>query len=185
MEIYGNAENRFETRFVEYELVGFHGTSIEAANEIESRGFLPTKVLEEGDQRGLLAIAEGLGVDVADYREWLGMRSVTFAIDYEDALKHLRSGHVGGQGLRNILSVAEHLYAMGNEVEKELATRVIARIEARQSSRGVVYAVNLTGLGPRLAQDRRLYHYYWNPEAPLPATSEIGPDRLIARLDVQ
>jgi hypothetical protein len=46
--------------------------------------------------------------------------------------------------------------------------------------------VDLSCLGERLVDVKGFgfYQVFWNPQHPLPAISEIAPDRLIARLAI-
>lgn len=93
--------------------------------------------------------------------------------------------YVGGQGVKELLSVASLVFDRGDGQQKEFASRIVAMCQTIQASLPVVYAVELSGL-TRLVEDESqpLLQYYWDPSQPLPETSEIEPSRLIARLQV-
>ncbi len=165
---------------------GFHGTTSLVCERIETFGFLPNKVLADSEHEAVLGIATSLGIDTSGYTDWLRMRSVTFAMNIDGAIKHVKNGSSGGQGLRNIQSVLRSILENGDTSQKDAAQRINEKILLTRNAASVVYAVDLVGLGPRLVNDQRqaLYHYYWNPDPPSPMTSDIGPGRLIARLTV-
>lgn len=169
---------------VGHETVGFHGTSSFACEEIETDGFLPSKVFSESDHASLLSMASLLSIDTSSYKEWLGMRSVTFAKQADAAVSHVQNGSSGGQGLKNTQQVLLNILALGNDRQKEIVTAFVEKLEAIREAPPVVYAVNLGGFGQRLVNDQHqpLYQYYWNPSLPVPEISDIGPNRLIAKL---
>lgn len=169
-----------------YEIVGFHGTSSLACEEIETNGFLPSKVFSESDHASLLSMASSLSIDSSTYKEWLGMRSVTFAKQADAAVSHVQNGSSGGQGLYNVQQVLSEILALGDDQQKETATAFVKKLEAIRKAPSVVYAVSLANFGQRLVKDQhqQLYHYYWNPSLPVPEFSDIGPDRLIAKLSL-
>jgi len=165
-------------------VLGFHGTTSLACERIETYGFLPHKVLAESEHEGILCIASSLGIDTAGYTDWLRMRSVTFAKHVEDAISHVKNGSSGGQGLRNIQVVLGSIAEHGDNTQKEVVQRVNEKILLMRKAVPVVYAVDLSGLGPRLVNDQHqpFYQYYWNPDAPWPKSSDIDQSRLVARL---
>lgn len=112
------------------------------------------------------------------------MCSVTFAQRIQDSISHIAAGHSGGQGLGGAEEALRAIVERGDEAERKLARSFLERIESIRNSPSVVYAVELSDLGERLVCDQRspYYHYYWNPQSPLPAVSEINPSRLIAQL---
>jgi len=177
----------FQASYAELDVVGFHATSSRAASQIEAHGFLPNKILNEGEHQALLRTALALGIDITSYRDWLYMRSVTFSRQVQAALAHAKSGHSAGQGLHNVLSIANQIAAKGNPEQIEQAHNTIAKIEQLRNTPAVIYAVNLAGLGSRLVppdEKSPHYQYCWHPEHPLPTISDIDQTRLIARLDV-
>jgi hypothetical protein len=184
METFSNPENTFPISFTGFQIVGFHGTSAASSMTIESNGFLPRKALLDSDHTELIETANSLGIDTGSYRQWLGMRSVTFTREQAAALEHIRKGYAGGQGLENILSVAREVVRRGDDHQKRVADLAISQLEVARKSPPVIYAVDLSGSGQRLVTDNRqpLYYIYWPTELPLPTASEVGPDRLIARL---
>lgn len=60
------------------------------------------------------------------------------------------------------------------------------KIEEIRNAGSVIYAVDLSNLGPRLDADRYqpLYYYRWNPAEPLPEISEITPSRIIEKITI-
>lgn len=169
-----------------HETVGFHGTSSLACKAIEANGFLPSKVFSESDHASLVSMASSLSIDTSSYTEWLGMRSVTFAKQADAAVSHVRNGSSGGQGLHNIQHMLSNILELGNDQQKEVATAFVEKLEAIRKALPVVYAVNLVGFGQRLVHDQHqpFFQYYWNPSLPIPEISDIGPDRLIAKLSL-
>ena len=169
-----------------HETVGFHGTSSLACKEIEANGFLPSKVFSQSDHANLFGITSSLSIDTLSYKEWFGMRSVTFAKQANDAVSHVRNGSSGGQGLQNMQTVLQSVLELGDDQQKMVAMSLVEKLECIRKAPPVVYAVNLAGFGPRLVNDQRqpLYQYYWDPSLPVSAVSDIGPNRLIARLNL-
>ncbi len=169
------------------DVVGFHATSYSASGQIESEGLLPNKILSEEQHTRLLGIAERLEIDVLDYQQWLQMRSVTLAKMLSEAVNHVRKGRAGGQGLMNVERLLATIRKRGSEEETDFADRINRMIEAIRESAPVIYVVDLSCLGERLVDDNDtgFYQVFWHPEHPLPATSEIAPDRLIARLSLE
>jgi hypothetical protein len=131
----------------------------------------------------LLAVAQALSIDSNSYRDWLKMRSVTFSRDPNVAVTHALR-FCGGQGLMNLQSVASVVIANGDVKRTILAKEIIAQIARFRDSQPVVYAVNLSGLGDRLVNEGAIYQFYIDPRKPLPEASEIGPRRLLARLNI-
>jgi hypothetical protein len=177
----------FQATYMEFDVVGFHATSSSATSQIEVHGFLPNKILSEGEHQVLLRTSLELGIDVTTYSDWLYMRSVTFSRQLQGALAHAKSGHSARQGLHNFLSIANQIAAKGSSEQIEQARNTIAKIKELRNAPAVIYAVDLAGLGSRLVppdEKNPHYQYYWHPEHPLPTISDIDPTRLIARLDV-
>ncbi|MDR0242901.1 MAG: hypothetical protein LBJ65_14990 [Burkholderia sp.] len=179
-----NSQDELIAACAEFDLVGFHGTSSLACGKIEAVGFLPDKVLSATEHDQILAIATSLNIDEFWYRQWLDMRSVTFAQDAQVAIDHTAGGHAGGQGLGSVQKTLRTILDRGDEGHREFARPFLERIELIRNAPSVVYAVDLSGLSGRLVRDKEkpIYHYYWHPQAPLPALSDIDPTRLIARL---
>jgi hypothetical protein len=178
------SEDELIAACADYTPVGFHGTSSLACAKIETAGFLPDKIFSASDHTDLIAIASSLKVDTSDYMQWLAMRSITFAQYAKDAINHVRNGHSGGQGLKNVRTVLQSIFNQGDESDKKVAEIFIEKIELIRGAPAVVYAVDLSGLDQRLVKDKyqQLFQYYWNPATPLPEISDIAPNRLIAQL---
>ena len=168
----------------DHETFGFHGTSSLASEDIETKGFLPSKVFSESDHTSLLSMASSLSIDTSGYTEWLGMRSVTFAMQAEAAVSHVLNGSSGGQGLQNMQAVLFKILEIGSVQQVERATVFVEKLESIRKAPPVIYAVNLSDFGQRLVNDRRqpLYQYYWDLGPPTPKVSDIGPSRLLAKL---
>jgi hypothetical protein len=97
----------------------------------------------------------------------------------------MKSGSGGGQGLMNMIDVLNQLVECGDDVVKVYAQDMLKKIDMARQSQPVVYAVDLSGLGPPLVvQDAEVFQYYFNPAIPLPAISLIDPSCLIERLDL-
>ena len=186
MKISSNPENKFVTDFSMYEVIGFHGTTELACQLIEDKGFLPDKVFPELVHDDIRGAARLLDINTSDYDQWLEMRSVTFAQEAAAAINHITTGNAGGQGLKNMAIVLEGVLRHGDDRQKSLACKHVEQIERIRQANAVVYAVNLSGLGQRLVKDpyQPFYQFYWNPNLPLPALSEIGSSRLIERLSI-
>lgn len=184
MKIESNPENAFRTDLSGYELVGFHATSRLAGQQIETHGFLPSKVFSADEQSELLTAAARLGVRAGAHESWLGMWSVTFSSKFDDAKNHITRGSSCGQGVLQMLAVVNAVESKGEERDRTLARRIIARIQQLQCSTPVIYAVDLSKV-ERLVYDERdsLFRLYWDTTKPLPQSSEVDPSRLIARLD--
>ena len=182
-----NAVNQFTCDFSAYDVVGFHGTSSDASARIETVGFLPDKLFSLHEHESFVSIARQLGLNLNDYLQWMEMRSATFVENSNDAVGHVLKGNCGGQGLNNMVGLLEEIHLHGSDDQKGIARAMMERISFVRNSAAVVYAVDLSGLGPRLVKDkyRPYHHVYWDKNAPLPAVSELGPSRLIARLDVR
>ncbi|AJE98838.1 hypothetical protein [Pandoraea apista] len=170
-----------------FDTVGFHGTSSLACQKIETNGFLPDKIFSDSDRDDILSTALRLEIDTSGYRQWIAMRSTTFTKQVDAAINHVRSGHSGGQGLINVQAVLQSMQDKGTDADKEFAQRHLTTIQNIRDASRVIYAVDLSGFGKRIVDDefRSLYQYHLNPNVPLPATGDIGPQRLIARLDLK
>lgn len=182
-----NSDNKFSASFSGYKIIGFHATSSMSSCEIEKIGFLPNKIFDDGDHQTILSRAQFLGINTADYQQWLQMKSVTFVDNVAGALAHIQQGSAGGQGLKNMVTVLQHVVSKGTSNDLEMANNFLSRIDAIRNAGSVIYAVDLSNIGQRLVQDKRqstLKHIYFDPSAPLPAESIVGPLNLIARLDV-
>ena len=167
------------------QIVGYHSSIHSAAIAIESAGFLPNKILTLAEHSRLIAIAQEHGVDTLNLRGWLELRSVTFTQRPEEALKHIAQGSAGGQGLKNLTTIIEALSSQTLAPDDRVFTDSIgAQIRAVQTDKPITYAVDLTGLGPRLTRDhlQPFYYFRWNPALDLPETSEVGPDRILLKL---
>jgi hypothetical protein len=166
-----------------YENVGFHGTSVLSAEHIELNGFLPYKIFESHEHVEILEIAQKFDVDCHYYCQWLEMLSVTFTKEAIGAINHIESGSHSGQGLANVRKVLQSIVTVGDGVYKSEANQFLSRIEMLENAQPILYVVNLSGYGKRLASDNICYYYHLNPALPFPENSDIGPDRIIARLD--
>lgn len=176
----------FTTDFSSYALVGFHATSIITCESIEAVGFLPNKIFSGKEHDRLISIAQSQNIVTSTHEEWLAMYSVTFTQDKADAQNHIRQGSAGGQGLKNITEILDRISALSNNEDAAFVAMLQHTIEAIRSAGSVIYAVDLSNLGPRLDTDRYrpLYHYRWNLAAPLPEVSEIAPSRIIEKITV-
>ncbi len=145
---------------------------------------MPNKIFELADHERLIAIAKAQGVDTFSYENWLSMRSVTFTIIPDDALKHTAHGKAGGQGLKNISQILEKLPNALDEGDQSFVARLAESIDAIRSDQSITYVVDLSTLGPRLDKDKLqpFYYYRWNPDEALPEFSEIAPDRILVKL---
>ena len=186
MEVVSNPNNLFTINLQKYETVGFHATSSCACVNIEATGFLPDKIFTELDHQRLIEIAKLKGIDTCYYEQWLCMRSVTFTKDCCTAINHIKNGFAGGQGLKNISEILDEITNQSDEDEIVLMNMFRKRIQCIRSARSVIYAVDLSGLGPRLSIDsiQSLYYFRWDPAAPLPSISEIAPSCIIAKLNL-
>lgn len=189
MQIESNPKNTFiTTDFSQYTVVGFHGTSQLFSSNIEKQGFLPNKIFSVDEHQLILSVAMTLKIDTWLYSDWFQiMRSVTFAKDHIDALNHVKSSSSSAQGLDKAKAVLLQICAKGSDTNKEMANIFLDKIDTIQKSNSVIYAVDLSNLGERLCthtSQPRLYQIYLNPSEPIPESSIVSPDRLIARLDV-
>jgi len=182
VKIESNPNNKFTYDFSSYENIGFHGTSSLVESEIETHGFIPNKVFSQEEHEQILRAANKLEVDISWYQGWLEMRSITFAENEEDALSHIQNGSSGGQGLANLLGVLIAISEAGGTEERDMA----AKFELIRDSSSVIYAVNLTGLGPRLVRDRHqpFYQVYFDPNTVVPEASIVSKESLIAKLQI-
>ena len=169
-----------------YRVIGYHATSLLASVEIERFGFLPHKIFGKAVHDQVIAVAHRLNLPTYYYTEWLGMRSVSFGKILDHAIVHASQGNAGGQGLMNVERLLESINAHGTDADRVVASGFAGQIQAIRTSTPVIYAVDLSNLGPRLVDDASTGYYqmFWNPSAPLPAMSEIGPERLIARFSL-
>lgn len=185
-EMYINLESSSDLLLLdlsEYESVGYHGTSILSAEYIELKGFLPYKIFSSHEHAEILEVATKLKIDCFYYQQWLGMLSVTFAKEAIGAITHINSGSHSGQGLANIREVLETIIKEENSDYESKASQFLSRIEILKNAQPILYVVDLSGFGRRLASDNSCYYYYFNPTLPIPEYSDIGPNRIIARLD--
>lgn len=187
MKITSNPNNVFMSDLSKYQLVGFHATSSLACEGIETKGFLPDKIFTNAVHERLIAMAKSRGIYTLDYEEWLLLRSVTFAKDHGDALRHISQGSAGGQGLKNMSMILEKIANIEDTDEATFTYRITRKIDSILAASSVVYAVDLSNLGPRLDPDRiqPLFYFRWNPHESLPLASEIAPSRIIEKLNVQ
>jgi hypothetical protein len=165
-------------------LVGFHATASSASPSIEKHGFLPEKILTTADHERLLEMSTSKDIDTSFYREWLKMCSVTFAKTPAQAIAHIRNGSAGGQGLKNIKEILGKLRQSLDEADNAFVKAVECKVAHIGATTPVVYAVCLSELGPRLKSGGTYHHYYWNPSAPLPLTSEISSSRILLKLEI-
>ena len=187
MIIERNPSNQFATNLSTFQTVGFHATTSLASSDIEKVGFLPNKVFDASDHQLVLAEAKSLNLATAPYEQWLQMRSVTFVDNQAGALRHITQGSAGGQGLGTMFSILQNIASLGNAQQIAMATNFLAKINNIRTASSVIYAVDLSKIGIRLAQDPNiaaLKHIYFDPGAPLPAVSIVSPLSIIARLDV-
>lgn len=169
-----------------YAVVGFHATSELAFRHIERVGFLPSKVLSNQSHSCILRTACVLGIETGSYREWLGMRSVTFAKNLNDAISHAKKGFAGGQGANQIIDILQSISDHGDFHQKGVAAKALQEIELFKQSPSIICAVNLSSLKDRLVEDRYspYYHFYCHPDVPVPKVSEIGPSLVIDKLNI-
>jgi hypothetical protein len=167
-----------------YGTTGFHSTASTACDAIEQVGFLPHKILDADEHERLLDIADGLELDAGFYEQWLAMRSVTFTKTIDEALTHVHSGKAGGQGLINIDRLLVDIGTISNESDATFIDSIQARLQSIRDADPVIYVIDLSGLGQRLVDKPPgdFYQFFCDPEADLPAVSEIDPSRLIAKL---
>jgi hypothetical protein len=187
MKIERNQANTFTINFDNHSIVGFHATSSLACSDIESVGFLPSKIFTSKEHDQIVSEAKSLSIDTVSYEEWLKMRSVTFTKQCSIALSHLAQGNAGGQGLFNITEVLKQIGNLGDETQRSAATDYHRRIQVVRDAATVVYAVDLSNLGRRLVLDHHqqdLFQVYFDPSVPLPAKSIVESARIIGRLDV-
>lgn len=112
------------------------------------------------------------------------MKSITFTKVFQTAINHVNTGRYEGQGVQHISTI---LAAAGQLPEHEdFLDQVRQSIFEIQSSRAVVYAVNLSDLGDRLVEPNyeEYYQIFWPPQKNIPPRSIVGPERLIARLNL-
>jgi hypothetical protein len=183
-----NPQNKFITDFSKYEKVGFHGTTLLAAPDIEKYGLLPRKIFDQATHDHILSLCQQHSISiffVGGYLQWLGMRSVSFGVDAQKAIQHMKRGNGGGQGLMNMIEVLSKLMLVDDDEAKKFSQRIIKKIDEARQSPCIVYAVDLSRLGPPLVHDtRETLQYFFNSEIPLPDISLIEPWRLIERLDL-
>ena len=168
-------------------MVGFHASCTAASDQIETVGFFPHKFVDEDTHHRLLDVADQLHIRTSDeggYRQWLGMKSVTFTKTPEAALAHADSGKAGGQGLAHIAAIVVRARLLPEH--RALIQGVERTISRILQSTGVVYAVDLSKLGDRLvvSADGQFYGIYYHPDQPVPTISVVDPARLIARLNL-
>lgn len=180
--------NEFESYvdLCQYDVVGFHATSSIMCAQIERVGLLPRKIFGDNEHAQIITVARRLGLDTSSYEEWLGMRSVTFTKVMQQAANHANEGKAGGQGLMHIEKLLAQIKDRSGDADAEFSDQFSSRIQAIRNSPPVIYAVNLSGLGPRLVDDSSsgFLHIYWDTSSHLPQESEIGPSRLIAKLSI-
>jgi hypothetical protein len=179
---------KFTTSFSNYQPIGFHASSTKASPEIEKNGIYPSKVFGYSEHEKIISIANEIRIDAEYYKHWLEMRSVTFTREFASAMSHIRQGSAGGgQGLGNMVNVLNEIKLMGNEYQKNVAETYLSKIQLLRSSSPVIYAVDLSHLGPRLVMDQHqpLYQLYWQPDCNLPPSEQlITPAHLISKLEV-
>lgn len=178
--------NQFSFDVSQFEIIGYHGTSSAFCTDIEANGFIPQKVLSPSEHDVILETAEELEIDTDSYKQWLGMRSITFAKDAIDAISHVTSGQSGIQGAKNVLDALTAIRELGDKQQIDTIGGFREKIEELRNTNPVVYAVDLTGLGDRLTEDARrpYFQIYEEYGADVPKTGFIDPSRLIARLDL-
>ncbi|MQA41592.1 hypothetical protein [Rugamonas aquatica] len=182
MLISKNSTNSFATDFSKYEKVGFHCTSIVAAPKIESAGFLPAKVFEEAVHVAVVAAIKTSQIAAGAYFGWLGMKSISFGGSLASARAQIHSS--GGQGLNGMCEALTALLTNGSDEHAQMAQHLLNEIAEILKSPVVIYAVDLSGLGPRLARQGEDYQVYFREDEPLPTMSLVGPSRLIERLEL-
>jgi hypothetical protein len=168
-------------------VVGFHATCAAASDQIETVGFLPNKFFDDETHHSLLDVANELHMPTSDqggYRTWLQAKSVSFTKKFEVAVAHADSGNAGGQGLAHIAAIVD--LARSLPKHRPLIRRVERTIRRIQQSNRVVYAVDLSNFGDRLAvsADGQFCDIYYPADQPLPAISIVDPARLLARLNL-
>jgi hypothetical protein len=175
----------FHTPATNYSVVGFHGTSSLASADIEANGFLPKKVFSDQEHALILQLAGNLGWDTSSYVQWLGVKSVSFAQDPKRAIDHVTTeGKAGGQGLYNLREALAVILDKGSDENRKMVRPLHERFLELRAAPPVVYMVNLSGLKPRLADCRGVYDWSWDPAVTLPTVSEIGPSRIIEKLEL-
>ena len=187
MKIESNPLNAFSEDFAQFDVIGFHATSSLACTQIESAGFLPSKIFLPEEHEQILSIGGSLGVNLFSYKEWLDMRSITFTQDFNTARSHILQGNSGGQGLFNVVNVLQEIRKIGDSQQVSIASNFLSKVDELRSSSCVIYAVDLSRLGQRLVRDKNqpgLYQVYFDPQAPLPKVSVVDPHCIIARLDL-
>lgn len=180
----------FISDFSKFQTIGYHATSSLVCSEIESHGFLPSKILSKIQENTLIETASLFHVDHAYYKDWVEfIRSVTFTKGLNDALTHIKNGKAGGQAIENIKAIIENICS--HPKCGSLPTRTINTIESINTLINniigcppVIYAVNLSELGPRLSEDKlqSFFYYRWDPSSRIPINSEISPERIIEKL---
>lgn len=162
--------------------IGYHGTTSLAAPAIEAHGFLPNKVFADHEHSQILHMAEELGWDTGSYKQWLDMRSVSFAKDPNFSINHVTTvGKAGGQGLYNVQQALEVILANGSVAHKAVAQTFQQKLSGIRAASPVIYKVDLSNLGQRLVDSGGDYNIYW-PSGPLPTSSIIGPGLIIEKL---
>ena len=187
MFIEPSGSKSFSIDLSSFSIVGFHATSSEAARNIQRVGCLPDKLLSQHELNDLLNLARELSIDtqgMGGFEEWLAMKSVTFTKDFDDALNHVNAGRFKGQGRQHILEILDKAADL-TDLPPRLA-QIRQALSASPTIHPVIYAVDLSNLGQRLIEPRynSYYQIFWRPGAPLPSLSIVGPERLIARLDL-
>ena len=115
------------------------------------------------------------------------MRSVSFTIDGAAAIAHIRKNGGCGQGIGTAIKLLEEVVRLGDFSQQAEAEELRSKIRCANERRAVVYAINVSNLGPRIVKDKfqPFLHFYWDPQKPLPLSSEITPMMLFARLDLK
>lgn len=177
----------FTTGFFTYATIGFHATSESASVDIEKNGFSPNKIFRSNEHDEVMRIANELKINAYMYSQWLEMRSVTFAREFNSTVEHILKGSAsGGQGLENMIEVLIEIKEKGNETQKATAEKYLEKIDEIKISAPVIYAVDLSHLGKRLVSDKKqpLYHIYWQPSCELPPSEQLVTNvHLIAKLE--
>lgn len=174
---------QFQTSLTGFEKVGYHGTTSLASTAIEAHGFLPNKVFADHEHSVILQMAEELGWNTGSYKQWLGMRSVSFAKDPAFSINHVTAaGKSGGQGLYNVREALEAILANGSAASKAVAQTFQQKLSGIRAAPPVIYMVDLSNLEPCLVDGGGDYNIFWDPSKPLPTSSIIGPERIIEKL---
>jgi hypothetical protein len=185
MIITKNLADFFTFQAISNQKIGFHSTVLSASYEIEKSGFLPDKIFSETEHNKLLNISIAHKEDTSAVQEWLALRSVTFTQHPNDAIKHIKQGSSGGQGLKNLVELIQKLSSTDiSDEDRTFIDSMSNKIQKIRSDQSVSYIVNLSDLGQRLDNDHRqpFYHHRWHPKNALPKISEIGPERILLKL---